>query len=160
MKRQFIYTAITFGIGLGSALAQNNGDEFIGNWLAAQGEGIVQLSRCPLYKNAPATALCGVIVWDAEVDNPKRRTSLDCNRKVFEASKYEDGVWKDGWAFDTRSRKFHSAKLRIKNGHLHMRAFVGNEINGETEIFTRVADVPRGCEGRQPEATSVTGTSR
>ena len=160
MKMRTVFAGMLIGASMGSAQAQDSGDGFVGHWMTAQGEGIVRLERCPLYKNAPPTALCGVIVWDAEVDNPQRSTSLDCNRKVFEASKFEGGVWTNGWAFDTRKRKFYSAKLRMKGGNLHVRAYVGSEINGETEVFTRVADVPPGCEDRKPESTSVTGVGR
>ncbi|HCE90967.1 MAG TPA: DUF2147 domain-containing protein [Acidovorax sp.] len=152
--------AVVMGVSLGTARAQGSADDFVGYWKTAQGDGIVQLKRCPLYKNAPPTALCGVIVWDAEVDNPQRNVSLDCNRKVFEASKFDGAAWTDGWAFDTRKRKFYTARLRMKGENLHLRAYVGSEINGETEVFTRVAQVPGGCEERQPEATSVKGVGR
>lgn len=160
MNIRYFLAGVVITIILGTAHAQESGDDFVGYWKTAQGDGIVQLKRCPLYKNAPSTALCGVIVWDAEVDNPKRSTPLDCNRKVFEASKFDGGVWKEGWAFDTRKRKFYNANLRIKGGNLHLRAYVGSEINGETEIFTRVAGVPASCEERIPESTSVNGIGR
>jgi uncharacterized protein (DUF2147 family) len=149
-----IVTAIT------ATQAQDRSDDFVGYWMTAQQDGIVELKRCPLFKDAPLTALCGEIVWDPEVDNPNRKAALDCNRKVFQATKFEAGVWKEGWAFDTRTRKFHSVKLRLKDGSLHARAFVGSEINGVTEIFTRVVEVPRGCEQRVPDATSVKGVGR
>lgn len=160
MKMSTVFAGMLIGACVGHAQAQDNGDDFVGYWKTAHGEGIVQLQRCPLYKNAPLTALCGVIVWDAEVNNPQRSTSLDCNRKVFEASKFDGGVWREGWAFDTRKRKFYSAKLRLKGGNLHVRAYVGSEINGETEIFTRVAEVPPGCADRKPESISVNGAGR
>lgn len=145
---------------MASTLAQDKGEDFVGYWMTAQREGIVELKRCSLFKDAPVTALCGEIVWDAEVDNLNRKAPLDCNRKVFQAAKFDAGVWKEGWAFDTRSRKFHSVKLRLKDGNLHARAYVGSEVNGATEVFTRVAEVPRGCEQRAPDATSVKGVGR
>lgn len=157
MKVNAWMTGLAIGSAMAAAQAQDKADDFTGYWITAQRDGVVQLSRCPLYKDAPPTGLCGVIVWDVEVDNPKRSQALDCNRKVFEATKFDNGVWKDGWAFDTRTRKFHSVKLRLKDGNLHVRAYVGSEINGLTEVFTRVDSVPRGCELRVPDATSVRG---
>ena len=139
------------------ARADDGRDEFLGFWKTAEGDGVVQLQKCAMYRFAPPTALCGVIVWDIEVENAHRTLPLDCNRKVFEAARFEGGVWQNGWAFDTRKKKFYSAKLRLKAGQLHVRVFVGSEINGETLIFTRVSDVPPGCEGRKPEVTSVSG---
>lgn len=157
MKLRTLCAAVWVSASIGTVQAQDGADDFVGYWKTAEGDGIVQLKRCPLFKNAPPTALCGVIAWDVEVDNPRRSAALDCNRKVFEASKFDGTAWSDGWAFDTRKRKFYSAKLRIKGGHLHLRAYVGSEVNGETEIFTRVAEVPRGCEDRAPDSTSVRG---
>jgi len=139
------------------AQAQVNGDEFSGYWKTAEGDGIVQLQKCSMYKFAPPTALCGVIVWDVEVNNPKRTLPLDCNRKIFEATRFENGVWQNGWAFDTRQKKFYNTKLRMKDGQLRVRVFVGTEVNGETMVFTRVNEVPPGCEGKQPDASSVKG---
>lgn len=137
--------------------AEDSRDEFIGYWKTAEGDGIVQLQRCALYRNAPLSALCGVIVWDIEVDNAQRSSPLDCNRKVFEAARFDGGVWQGGWAFDTRKKKFYNAKLRLKGGDLQVRVYVGTEVNGETLMFSRVDEVPTGCEGRKPEATSVKG---
>lgn len=160
MKVTAWMAALAVGAAMGSAQAQDKADDFTGYWMTAQRDGVVQLTRCPLYKDAPPTGLCGVIVWDPEVDNPKRSQALDCNRKVFEATRFDAGVWKDGWAFDTRTRKFHSARLRLKGGQLHMRAYVGSEINGVTEVFTRVDAPPRGCEQRSPDPTSVKGLAQ
>lgn len=142
------------------ALAADESDAFVGFWKTLQGDGIVQLQRCSLFKNAPPTALCGTIVWDAAVDDPRRTTPLDCNRKVFEAQRFENGAWRGGWAFDTRKKRFYSATLRLKDGQLNARAYVGSELTGETEVFVRVAEVPRGCEGRAPESTSVKGAGQ
>lgn len=142
------------------ALAQVKPDDFVGNWMTSQRDGIVQLSRCALYKDAPPTALCGVVIWDINASHPSQNTPLDCNRKVFEAIKFDNGAWKGGWAFDTRSRKFHSATLRLKDDNLHVRTYVGNEVNGVTEVFTRVDEAPNDCGQRAPETISVKGVGR
>lgn len=139
------------------AHAADTADDFLGYWKTPQGDGIVQLQRCALYRNAPPTGLCGVIVWDAEVNNPHRVLALDCNRKVFEAAKFEDGVWKEGWAFDSRNKKFYNAKLRLKGELLSVRTYIGSEITGQTEMFTRVKEVPSGCEAKLPDSTFVKG---
>ncbi|MFC3685583.1 DUF2147 domain-containing protein [Hydrogenophaga luteola] len=160
MKIHAWAVGIAIASTMASTLAQDKGDDFVGYWITAQGDGIVELKRCSLFKDAPPTALCGEIVWDREVENPNRSVALDCNRKVFQATKFNAGVWTEGWAFDTRTRKFHSIKLRLKDGNLHARAYVGSEVNGATEVFTRVDTVPRGCEQRAPDPTSVKGAGK
>lgn len=118
MKGNAWMTGLTIGSAMAVAQAQDKADDFTGYWMTAQRDGVVQLARCPLYKDAPPMGLCGVIVWDVEGDNPKRSQALDCNRKVFEATKFDSGV---------------------------------------TEVFARVDAVPRGCELRVPDSTSVRG---
>jgi len=137
--------------------SSNGSDDFVGFWATPKHDGVVKLEKCALFRDAPATALCGTIVWDDQLSNPNRTTPSDCNRKIFEADKYESGVWDRAWAFDTTRKKFFNAKLRVKDDKLVVRVFVGSEVNGETMIFTRVAAPPAGCEGRSPESTSVTG---
>jgi uncharacterized protein (DUF2147 family) len=154
---QKLGVGIVSSLGVGMAIAGVAGDDFLGYWKTPEGDGIVQLKRCALYRDAQPTALCGFVVWDSDVANPNRTIPLACNRKVFEAAKFDDGVWKDGWAFDTRRKKFFSVKLRLKDDHLLVRSYVGSEMNGETEMFTRVTTVPAGCEGLAPEPTKVKG---
>jgi uncharacterized protein (DUF2147 family) len=139
-----------------SAKAQN-ADDFVGNWLTPSKDGIVRLERCAIGRGLPTTALCGIVVWDAGVDDPKRTLPLDCNRKVAEYAKFESGVWTRGWVFDTRINKVYNSKLRIKDGNLHARAFLANEMYGETEVWTRVTTVPSGCGGKTFEHTPIKG---
>lgn len=160
MTKRTAITGFLMGLIATATHAQESPDDFVGFWKTAQGDGIVQLERCAMYKNAPPTALCGTIVWDIEVDNPNRTQALDCNRKVFEATRYEAGVWKGGWAIDTRSGKFYSVKLRLQGGDLRVRAYVGSEMNGQTETFTRVESVPPGCEQRKPEQRQLKSAIR
>jgi uncharacterized protein (DUF2147 family) len=151
-------TATVFALALSSPVwAEDSRDDFLGYWKTAEGDGVIQLERCAMYRNAALSALCGTLVWDVDVDNPRRTTPVACNRKIFEAARFEAGVWKNGWAFDVRRKKFFSAKLRLKDGQMHVRVYVGSEMNGETMVLTRVGEVPPGCEGKKPEATTVSG---
>jgi uncharacterized protein (DUF2147 family) len=145
---------IIFAAGFACTIAQaQNAEDFIGNWITPGGDGIVRLEMCSMGRGLPATALCGTVVWDIQLDNPKRTIPLDCNRKVVEYSKFENNAWTKGWAFDTRTNKTYNSKLRLKDGKLHSRAFLANEMFGETEIWTRVSIVPPGCEGKKFEST-------
>jgi uncharacterized protein (DUF2147 family) len=153
-KFSFCTVFITFMCFTASA---QNADDFVGNWLTPAKDGIVRLERCSIGKGLPITALCGTVVWDAGVDDPKRTIPLDCNRKVAEYAKFESGVWTRGWVFDTRINKVYNSKLRIKDGNLHARAFLANEMYGETEVWTRVTTVPSGCGGKTFEHTPIKG---
>ncbi len=147
---------IIFMAGFTAAAVQaQNAEDFVGNWITAAGDGIVRLEMCSMGRGLPATALCGTVVWDIQLDNPKRTVPLDCNRKVVEYSKFENNAWIKGWVFDIRTNKTYNSKLRLKEGKLHARAFLANEMFGETEIWTRVSTVPPGCEGKKFEGTLI-----
>lgn len=132
-------------------------DDFLGNWLTPAKDGIVRLERCAIGKGLPQTALCATVVWDVNLNDAKRTILLDCNRKVAEYAKFESGVWTKGWVFDTRINKVYNSKLRMKEGNLHARAFLANEMYGETEVWTRVATVPAGCDGKSFENATIKG---
>lgn len=158
MKILGLLASTLFALAISTPVwAEDSRDDFLGYWKTTEGDGVVQLEKCALYKNAAPSALCGTLVWDVDVDNPRKTAPVACNRKIFEAARFEAGVWQNGWAFDVRRKKFFSAKLRMKEGRLHVRVYVGSEMNGETMVLTRVGEIPPGCEGKKPEATTVSG---
>lgn len=142
----------------GSASAQS-ADDYVGKWMTAAGDGVVSLERCSLGRGLPATGLCGTVVWDRNVGDPKRKEALDCNRKVVEYAKFDGSSWTKGWAFDARTNKTYYALLRLKDGKLQSRTYVANEMYGETEVWTRLTEVPPGCEGKTPEARVLKGSA-
>lgn len=113
-----------------------------GLWLTAQKDAVLEFKPCP----DPAGALCGTIVWDKDaLANP---TSNDCGTRVVQVQRFDDGAWRDGWAYDPRDKKRYRATVRVKDDHLRIRAFIGTEILGQTEELTRTERVPAGCPAR------------
>ena len=111
------------------------GEEAHGLWMTSQKDAVVQFDQC---EGANTQALCGRIVWDKDAGTP-----LDtCGVYVARLERWSAGLWRDGWAFDPRDKKTYRATLRVTNGVLHLRAYVGTEILGQTEHFTRVQAIP------------------
>lgn len=105
-----------------------------GLWLAAAKDAVVEFAPCA----EAATALCGRIVWDKDAG-----TATDtCGVQIARLGREDGDTWRDGWAFDPRSGKRYKATLRASGKALDLRAFVGVEVLGETERFTRVQALP------------------
>jgi uncharacterized protein (DUF2147 family) len=122
---------------LAAATAANAGpDDAKGLWQTADKAGVLEFKPCD---KKPA-ALCGKVVWDKDAG-----TGTDtCGVQIAELRRYEGDAWRDGWVFDPRDSKKYKGVLRVKNGDLHIRAFVGAEVLGQTEQLTRIAALPEG----------------
>lgn len=112
-------------------------DQAKGLWLSADKAAVIEFAPCADLKSA----LCGKIVWDKDAGTPKD----DCGLIIAKLKDWEDEAWRNGWVHDPRSKKNYKAVVRVKNEVLHLRAFVGTELLGETEEMTRVASLPPGC---------------
>jgi uncharacterized protein (DUF2147 family) len=105
-----------------------------GLWFTAQKDAMLEFAPCT---DRPAS-LCGRIVWDKDAGTPVDT----CGFQIARFDRWADGAWRDGWAFDPRDKKKYRATLRVKEGLLHLRAFVGVEVLGQTEQFTRAQTLP------------------
>lgn len=122
-------------IGLLSSTAHAlSPDDAKGLWMSAEKDGVVEFKPCA---NKP-TALCGHIVWDKDAGTP----GDTCGMQIAQLERFDEEAWRDGWLYDPRDKKKYKGVLRVKEGELHMRAFVGTEVLGQTEQMTRVETLP------------------
>lgn len=105
-----------------------------GLWLSAQKDAVLEFKPC----DDQATALCGRIVWDKDAGTP----AAQCGVVVARLDRFDRDAWRDGWVFDPRDRKKYRGALRVKEGDLHIRAYIGNEMLGQTEQLSRVTALP------------------
>jgi uncharacterized protein (DUF2147 family) len=116
-------------------------DTVPGLWLSADKAAIIEFKACA----EPKDALCGIIVWDKDAGTPADA----CGVMIAKLKTWQDGAWRDGWVHDPRTRKNYKGILRTKDNTLLVRAYIGTELLGETEIMTRVASIPAGCKSRE-----------
>lgn len=109
-------------------------DDAQGLWLTAEKDAVIDFKPCP----DRVTALCGRIVWDKDAGQPNDT----CGVQIARLERYDNDVWRDGWIFDPRDDKKYKGALRVKSHTLHVRAYIGTEILGQTEQFTRVSALP------------------
>jgi uncharacterized protein (DUF2147 family) len=109
-------------------------DDAKGLWLTAEKDAVLEFKPCP----DRATALCAHIVWDKDAGTP----ADTCGVRIAQLERYENDAWRDGWVYDPRDKKKYKGAIRVKDGVLHIRAFIGAEILGQTEQLSRVQALP------------------
>lgn len=106
----------------------------LGLWLTAEKDAVIEFKAC----TDKASALCGRIVWDKDAGKP----SDTCGVTIARLDRYDGEAWRDGWVFDPRDGKKYKGVLRVKGSEILLRAFVGAEILGQTERFSRTSSLP------------------
>jgi uncharacterized protein (DUF2147 family) len=109
-------------------------DDAKGLWLTAEKDAVIEVKVCP----DKAGGICGKIVWDREAG-----TATDtCGVQIAQLSHYDNEAWRDGWIYDPRDKKKYKGTIRVKDGVLTIRAYIGMEMLGEDEQLTHVAAIP------------------
>ncbi len=128
-------TLLMLVLSLACAAAHAAGPEDAkGLWLTAEKDAVIEFKPCA----DRATALCGTIVWDKDAGTP----ADTCGVRIAQLERYDNEAWREGWVYDPRDKKKYKGALRVKQGVLNIRAFIGAEILGQTEQLTRVPALP------------------
>jgi len=109
-------------------------DDAKGLWQTAEKDAVIEFKPCA----DKSSALCGRIVWDKDAGTP----ADTCGVLIAQLERYDADAWRDGWVYDPRDKKKYKGVLRVKGGDLHIRAFVGVEVLGQTEQLKRVPALP------------------
>jgi uncharacterized protein (DUF2147 family) len=115
-------------------------DAAAGLWLSADKAAVIEFKACP---DLPG-GLCGTIVWDKDAGTPDDA----CGVTIAKLKTYEGDAWRNGWVHDPRTKKNYKGIVRVKDETLMVRAFIGTELLGETEVMTRAASIPPGCKSK------------
>ena len=121
-------------------------DDCIGFWLSEAQDGVIKITKNAQQKYE------GRIVWIRDLHTGKVREVLDVKNEdvsrhdkpvlnmlnlknfVFDSEKAQ---WVDGTVYDPNNGKTYSAFLKLKDGKLHLRGYVGIPLFGRTNIWTR-----------------------
>jgi uncharacterized protein (DUF2147 family) len=114
--------------------ATASADDAKGLWLTAEKDVVIEFDACP----ERSSSLCGRIVWDIDAGTP----ADTCGVQVAQLDHYAKGAWRDGWVYDPRDKKNYKATIRVNGKTLKIRAFIGVEILGETELLSRTHSLP------------------
>jgi len=131
--RQWLFLSLAL-VCCSSGYAAAGPQEAKGLWLTSEKDAVVKVDECA---DKPG-ALCGKVVWVKDVAS----TTSDCGVQIMQLDRFVQEAWRDGWVFDPRDHKKYKGVVRVKEGYLNVRAFVGTEILGKTEQFERIASLP------------------
>lgn len=131
--------AAALAAGIGAAIAATSAaaagpEDARGLWLTAAKDAVIEFKPCA----DRASALCATIVWDKDAGTP----TDTCGVRVAQLERHDGEAWRDGWVYDPRDRKKYKGAVRVKDGVLHIRAYIGTEILGQTELMTRTTALP------------------
>jgi len=144
MKKIIVLVTILFS-ALTITFAQN-ADAVKGTWLNSGKDAKVEI-----YKSGDKYA--GKIVWTKDPyeadgktlkkdnknsdENLRNRTIL--NMIILTNFRYDDGEWVNGSIYDPKNGKTYKSKMKISNGSLEIRGYVGSPAFGKTTTWTKVS---------------------
>jgi uncharacterized protein (DUF2147 family) len=132
-------------LALAAAGARADGPQDVaGLWLSADKDAVIEMKAC----GEDPGAMCGTIVWDKDALPGSGKSANDCGKRIAKLKKFDDGAWRDGWVHDPRDNKTYKGVVRVKEGRLNIRAFLGVEVLGQTEELTRTDTLPAGCPAK------------
>lgn len=116
----------------------------VGKWLNEEKDGKVEI-----YENAGK--FYGKLVWlkhpyeadgktprkDSKNKEEKLRGRALLNAVILTGFVYDDGKWIDGKVYDPKSGKTYNCEMKLENGNLKVRGYVGSPMFGRTAIFTK-----------------------
>ena len=126
---------------LALAPARAAGDGVPGLWLSADKAAVIEFKACA----DASDALCGIIVWDKDAGTPDDA----CGVMIARLKTWQDDAWRNGWVHDPRTKKNYKGVVRTKGDTLLVRAYIGTELLGETEVMSKVESIPAGCKNKE-----------
>jgi len=142
-----IYLALVLLVlTISNAVAQNApSDKIIGIWLSEEKDVKIEVYK---FENK----YFGKLIWgktmyeadgktskkDVKNKNEKLRSRNLKDLIMLKDFEYHDGVWDGGEIYDAYSGKTYSCTMKLENGKLNIRGYIGISLLGRTAIWERV----------------------
>jgi uncharacterized protein (DUF2147 family) len=145
MKKTLLLTALVF---LSACFyAQTfSADAIVGIWLTASGKAKVQI-----YKEGDKYN--GKIVWLKNPTYEDGKVKVDKNNpekskqgfpllglNMLKGFVFDDGEWEDGTIYDPENGKTYSCTMKMRNGFLDLRGYIGISLIGRTQTWIKIPD--------------------
>lgn len=115
-----------------------------GLWINEEGDGAidVRVGKDGKLFGVGAAVPGQPVVKRLDVNNPdpKKRSRSLAGAKIlwgFEADNDERTKWSDGYIYDPANGKTYSCKMKLEDGELSIRGYVGISLFGRTTVWTR-----------------------
>jgi uncharacterized protein (DUF2147 family) len=145
MKKTYLILVL-ITLSFSNIIAQNiAADKIIGIWLSQEKDGKIEI-----YKTG--NSYFGKLIWgktmyksdgktsnkDVKNKDEKLRTRNLKDLIMLKDFEYQDGVWDDGEIYDPFTGKTYSCTMKLENGKLNIRGYIGISLLGRTAIWERV----------------------
>ena len=127
-------------------------DPAFGLWRTENGKAVVEIGPC-------GASACGRIVWlrdpmgedgaplrDRRNPDAALRDRPVCGMALIEGfARDGEGVWEGGSIYSAENGKTYTANMKVEDGALRLRGYVGVPLFGETQVWGRVEAAPGAC---------------
>ena len=136
-----------------------------GLWLVEDGSAIIELTACD-------EAICGQIYWSKDLEaaqpgefrdtlNPhaELRSRPICGLPILTGLRPEGpNAWGGGMVYNPEDGQTYGAEMRLDSkGRLRFRGYLALPLFGDTQIWTRPANVPKRCPAPPTVITTALG---
>lgn len=145
-RMKLLLLLFTLFFSTSSVLAQSvEGDKILGIWSSEDKTGKIEI-----YKSG--NKYFGKLIWGKTMyeaggtTSRKDEKNLDAKLKsrnlkdmvMLTNFLYNDGVWEDGKVYDPYNGKTYSSTLKLKDGKLNIRGYIGISLLGRTTVWQRI----------------------
>lgn len=138
-------TSLFFTLLLISVLANaQSAKDIVGKWLGPDKDAKIEITETGgkfngkiVWMKKPYEADGKTLRKDEKNKDEKLRQRTILNSVILSNFVFEDGKWTNGKIYDPKSGKTYSCEMKLKDGNLNVRGYVGNPIFGRTAVFTR-----------------------
>jgi uncharacterized protein (DUF2147 family) len=124
-----------------------------GLWLVEDGSAMIELTACD-------EAICGQIYWSKDLETAQPGEDRDtlnphadlrnrpiCGLPILSGLRPEGrNSWGGGMVYNPEDGQTYGAEMRLDTkGRLHFRGYLALPLFGDTQIWTRPANVPKRC---------------
>ncbi len=142
MKKILIVLTVLFS-SITSLFAQN-ADGVKGTWLNETKDVKVEIYRS-------GDKYAGKITWmknvyeadgktvkkDIHNEDASLRNRTLINLNILTSFSFDDGEWTGGSLYDPRSGKTYKSKMKLRDGNLEIRGYIGSPMFGKTTTWTK-----------------------
>ncbi|MEW6267205.1 MAG: DUF2147 domain-containing protein [Thermodesulfobacteriota bacterium] len=148
-KRLVLILAMTAALVLilfsvGTALAQDNPDAILGDWLTEKGTAGITIYKC-------GKEFCGKVSWLKEPKDKDGKDKVDdknpdatkktrpiMGMNLVWGFEYKGGnKWEDGAIYDPEEGKTYKCKMTLDGEKLNVRGYVGISLIGRTTVWSK-----------------------
>lgn len=129
-------------MGLFSRAQSVKADAILGSWLNEEKDGRIEIYRSQ-------NKYFGKLVWvnRTEPDGSPKKDELNQDEKlrnrvllntiILTDVVYNNGVWENGKIYDPKSGKTYNCTIKLRDGKLELRGYVGTPMFGRTTVWER-----------------------